>query len=87
MIVYSLALRAEGSPKKVTGIKIYDLIGNGDIDEFIDEEEIPPSHENGEDEDELSSNEYTSDSEDEGDKNEIDESKLPVSLRNLKLGN
>jgi len=67
--------------------KIYDLIGNGDIDEFIDDEEIPPCHEIGEDEAEISSNEYNSDSEDEGDKNKIDESKLPVSLRNLKLGN
>ena len=70
--------------------KIYDVIGNGDIDEFIDEEEIPVSQDIQDDGYyELSSNDSDSgsDKSDEDDINHLDKNKLPVSLRNLKMNN
>ena len=55
--------------------KVFDLLGNGDIDEYISDEDIPISHE-------MSDDDLSVTEKDDGD---MDESKMPTSLRNLKL--
>lgn len=59
--------------------KISDVLENGNIEEFIDQEYIPESHIMSDDEISDSS------SDDEPDVKEIDESKLPSSFKNLNL--
>lgn len=62
--------------------KIGDILENGGIEEFIDDEYIPESHIMSDDE---SLDSLPSDSDDEIDRKKLDESKLPSSFRNLNL--
>jgi hypothetical protein len=61
--------------------KVFDMIGNGEIDQFVTDEFVPDEHMRTGDSD-SSDDDYSDDEKDTGD---IDASKLPKSLRDFKI--